>query len=92
MGMGRKHMVVRGPSRAGQRTLAGSPAREAGQDRMLSRPQTRPAGRALANRYHLTPNVSGKYEAFELQPPAQFGVVPAPAGRFVADVMVGPHT
>jgi len=40
----------------------------------------------------LTPNVTGKYEAFELQPPEQFGV-PVLAGSVEpVAVMLGPHT
>ena len=56
----------------------------------LSGARNRRATRAAADRHHRTPNVSGKYEAFELQPPEQLFVADGstPAAGWIS----GPHT
>jgi hypothetical protein len=63
--------------------------REARRDRAWTR-DSRRASRALTDRHHLTPNVSGKYEAFVLHPPEHVAVDPPWAGN--VGVIVGPHT
>ena len=48
------------------------------------------ASRALTGRHHLTPNVSGKYDALVLHPPEHVAVDPPTAGT--TGEIVGPHT